>query len=462
MKEKKDIENLFREKFKTLDREPSPRVWENIKKELQSEKKRRIIPLWIKLGGVAALLTLFFTIGNSLLISPEERIEFETPIVTRENSEENKILYTDGFQESVKEKIVKENAFDEDDKTDLTPIQKDAVVSSRANLSEEAGIRNNTVTVPSKTQEGIAKGNPVSDTSYKKDIVETNSISTPKEGQDSQIVKTEKTADKVLSEKETSEKPSLFDAIADNEKLKEDAQTDEAKKKRWMVSPNLAPVYYNSLSGGSSVDPDLALTHSQGDVNMSYGINVSYAVSNRLNIRAGIHSVDLSYSTSDIVLATGPASRGLNAVNYKGQETVLTAVRKDNNQLHGLNIKSESGDARLIQTINYVEIPLELSYTLIDSRFGLNVIGGVSTLFLGANDISVKSSDFSMELGPANNLSDLSFSTNIGLGMNYRLNRSFNFNIEPMFKYQLNPYSDSSVNFKPYYLGIYSGLSFKF
>ncbi|MFT6826142.1 MAG: hypothetical protein ACJAYD_000696, partial [Patiriisocius sp.] len=62
----------------------------------------------------------------------------------------------------------------------------------------------------------------------------------------------------------------------------------------------------------------------------------------------------------------------------------------------------------------------------------------------------------------ANNLSYLSFATNIGLGVHYKLSNSFKFNVEPMFKYQLNPYTDSAVDFKPYYVGVYTGLSFKF
>ena len=90
------------------------------------------------------------------------------------------------------------------------------------------------------------------------------------------------------------------------------------------------------------------------------------------------------------------------------------------------------------------------------------LIGGVSTLFLGSNEVSVNAGDFESTLGEANNLSSVSFSTNVGLGVDYKLSKKFKFNIEPMFKYQLNPYSDSSVDFKPYYLGVYTGISYKF
>ena len=83
-------------------------------------------------------------------------------------------------------------------------------------------------------------------------------------------------------------------------------------------------------------------------------------------------------------------------------------------------------------------------------------------MFLGNNDVSVEAGDFSSTLGEANNLSSVSFTTNVGLGLDYKISKKFKFNVEPMFKYQLNPYSDSSVDFQPYYIGVYSGLSYKF
>ncbi len=97
-----------------------------------------------------------------------------------------------------------------------------------------------------------------------------------------------------------------------------------------------------------------------------------------------------------------------------------------------------------------------------DTKFGVNLIGGLSTLFLGDNEVSVMADGFRSTLGEANNLSSVSFSTNIGLGLDYKISRRLKFNVEPMFKYQLNPYTESSVDFQPYYIGVYTGFSLKF
>ena len=130
--------------------------------------------------------------------------------------------------------------------------------------------------------------------------------------------------------------------------------------------------------------------------------------------------------------------------------------------VHQVDLDRSGGDAQLVQDLSYFEVPMELNYALLNTRFGINMIGGFSTLILGNNEISVRDGAINEIIGEANNLNSVSFTTNIGLGFNYRINNRLKFNIEPMFKYQLNPYSDSSVDFNPYYMGVYSGLSFKF
>jgi hypothetical protein len=241
-----------------------------------------------------------------------------------------------------------------------------------------------------------------------------------------------------------------------------------AVNKRWDVAPNFAPVYYGSLDGGSSIDPSFADNSKKGDINFSYGVQVSYNINDRLSVRSGVSSVDLSYGTGGIEIGEGPVSSALRSINYNGKQVVTTAADKGafSNTTGGeygtITTKSTSSDAQIIQNIKYYEVPLELKYAVVNKRIGVNLIGGFSTLFLGDNNVSVSAQDFNSVLGEANNLSSVSFTTNVGLGFDYKLSSKFKFNIEPMFKYQLNPYTDSSVGFKPYYIGVYTGLSLSF
>ena len=60
MNERKNIERIFQEKFKDFEVNPAEEVWGNIEKKLDEKKRRRIIPFWWKLSGVAALFLIGF------------------------------------------------------------------------------------------------------------------------------------------------------------------------------------------------------------------------------------------------------------------------------------------------------------------------------------------------------------------------------------------------------------------
>ena len=74
----------------------------------------------------------------------------------------------------------------------------------------------------------------------------------------------------------------------------------------------------------------------------------------------------------------------------------------------------------------------------------------------------VVSDGFSAQLGEATNLNQVHFSTNLGLGFRYIFWKSFQANFEPTFKYQLNTFSSNDGGFQPYFIGLYSGVSYRF
>ena len=58
---KKNLDKLFQEKLKDVSGIPDENVWQAIEMSLNNKKKKRIIlPLWWKLGGVAAVLVIAF------------------------------------------------------------------------------------------------------------------------------------------------------------------------------------------------------------------------------------------------------------------------------------------------------------------------------------------------------------------------------------------------------------------
>jgi hypothetical protein len=65
-------------------------------------------------------------------------------------------------------------------------------------------------------------------------------------------------------------------------------------------------------------------------------------------------------------------------------------------------------------------------------------------------------------MGEANNINDLNFSTNFGVGINYKFSSKLQFSVEPIFKYQLNTFSNTAGNFQPFSVGVFSGFSLRF
>ena len=262
----------------------------------------------------------------------------------------------------------------------------------------------------------------------------------------------------------TVEPNALEELLLQNEKEK--LLVAETKLNRWQITSNVAPIYFSSTAnGGSPIDREFADNSKSYENNMSFGVGVNYALNKKISIRTGVNKFTLGYNTNDVAFYAGLQSRGLQNVSGSGINSNIQVVSVDavsDGLLPFENGIQNSNDGYISQRMGYVEVPMEMSYKLVDKKFGITVIGGLSTLFLNENKVSVVSSTMSASLGEANNLNDIHFSSNIGLGFKYSFWKAFEVNFEPMFKYQLNTFTNDVGNFKPYFIGLYSGLSFEF
>jgi hypothetical protein len=126
----------------------------------------------------------------------------------------------------------------------------------------------------------------------------------------------------------------------------------------------------------------------------------------------------------------------------------------------GNNFNGLSGE--LSQRLAYVEVPLEVSYRLIDRKISLNLTGGMSALFLTDNSVAVFDGAKRLDLGADSNFNDFHQSANLGLGLGYKFSDKLGAMIEPVFKYQLNTLKRDVADFRPYNLGLYTGITFTF
>ena len=201
---------------------------------------------------------------------------------------------------------------------------------------------------------------------------------------------------------------------------------------------------------------------------MSYGIRASYAINNKFTVRSGINKVNLGYNTNDVIIfeTIGLNHRvqlqNVNSASNSNSNTPISIISAES--LNNLSSNDFSNSTYSInQALGYIEIPLELQYNLSDKKLKINLIGGFSSLFLNDNEIYSESANGNRTfLGEANNINKTSYSANFGFGFNYHISKKIDLNLEPMFKYQINTFKNTSGNFTPFFIGVYTGFAIKF
>lgn len=575
MSEKKNIERLFQEKFKDFEAIPSPEVWDNIEAKLKEKKKRRVIPLWFKLSGVAAILLIGFMIGDGIINSPI-KTDTDNGVVDQNATDVDRSKDLTPMQSPIKSKEVvteNENAVTETKNTDLeknkttqqhknseNPEQdqlnksiisgknkaKNTAIASQDNTDRERVKNTADKNLPvitnqkTKTESGLASRGPaqqhnrqenanqnkfngknqedvfnktgIADSGNKeknqaKSIVNQNSnkISIPEnrnEGEKQLAVSEKKSNDLLRKNDKVSERNKQSDKEKNNnsriafdtkafekqkkdsaavataepnpleellkEKEKKQQAVTETKVNRWQITSNVAPIYFSSASKGSPINQQFADNSKSYEKNLSYGVGVNYAINKKWSIRGGVNKLTLGYNTNNIVYYAGLSDAVANGEVFSPsniqESRNVTVIVEDNTAANTVSFDNVPGKkaGSLNQTMGYVEVPVELSYKILDDKFGISLIGGMSTLFLNENSLSVVSPGMSTSIGKASNLNDVSFTSNIGIGFKYKFWKSFEANVEPKLKYQINTFSENAGGFKPYFIGLYSGISFNF
>lgn len=477
MNEKKNIDRLFQERFKDFESAPNDKIWNNIHDALHEKKKKKVIPLWWKLSGIAAgfiLTFLAFTpflstekVQNSVVVNPEMPIEKTNTNIKSETktavaADEKSILEEENKNIESKNTLFKSKSAK---KVTVTKIQKginnDVKNTAIAKTSSEKA-----KSINSKNEFLLNENNAIDSTA--KELKSENQLTFyNKENSENRDIK------KVLNTLKPEKKSIDSTAIAaDNNEntIEEFLKTQNEKKNilaevkvnKWQVSTNVAPVYFNSASNGSPIEAQFEENNKSYENNLSVGVGVQYAVNKKLSLRTGVNKVTLGYGTNDVVFFGG-----LNPTNFttlNNQNSGIEIISANNiNGLKPFEDNMQNTERGVLnQKMGYIEVPMELSYALIDRKFGINIIGGFSTLFLNENAVSVQSARTNMSLGKADNLNDVHFSSNIGLGLNYKFLNQFEAHFEPTLKYQLNTFSRDAGNFKPYFVGLYTGVSYKF
>ncbi|SHF67659.1 hypothetical protein SAMN05444483_1029 [Salegentibacter echinorum] len=484
MKERKNIDRLFQEKFRDFTPEPREEVWQNIAQKLndKEDKKAFLIPLWAKVGGVAAFLALmlsgyFFTQNNTtqtqVVFEIEEtakpRINFPTLKKNSSFTQASEILKK--LEQSSNASILNNQlsrpntAIAAEDNADKTSSENSK--NSDKIFASEVNENNNAIAEESKQNDSKTTSGS------KKPSEEASKFDNSAYKNNAEAIATEDSEEDKSATEEENLPANIPNALAELEKEKslkdEEERIAEASSKKMRISTFAAPVFYDNMGSGNAIDPEFAGNSTKSEVSMAYGMNLAYAISDKIKIRSGISKVAMSYNTEDILFSPGVVASDIKSINYDNKSTHYQVNNAENALPNSPNLDnavefsptSRSLPGEINQRFGFIEVPLEIEYSLLDKKIGLNIIAGGSSLFLDENSVQVNANNQKTRLGEANNLNKVSFSTNIGVGLDYKLTDSFLLNLEPIFKYQLNTFSNTE-GVHPFYFGIYSGVSFRF
>lgn len=278
------------------------------------------------------------------------------------------------------------------------------------------------------------------------------------------ISKATKTAALAQAEKEAKEKAAKNkDKSASEPKsaVEKSIDRNEAVTYNFAISPYVSALSYGSLAKGSSIDDRLVNNPREAIGTQGYGIRVEYSLSERASFRFGVGVSPLKYRTNNFQVLNNGGT--INVYQFSGLTPTQLEQGGTPTDPEAVAFFNNFDVITIEQNISYLEIPLDYQYKFINKRIGLSLNPGVSIFILTDNNVFAIADDATrLRIGRETSLNDLSFAFNLGLGGHYNFAKHWRLDVEPTFRYQLNPYSNSLSNFKPYYLGVQFGASYKF
>lgn len=470
MKKDKNIDELFRSKLQNYEQEPPAYLLENILAGAAGARRKRKIVFW-RITGVAAALLLAFVAGWQF--NSRNEIGTEPQVVVRQQSAPESAIETAPETETLPvapENIQLATATEssKNNKTSTKSFRKTLVSEKTKLMAEALPVASNDETIllkPLKSLFGLLK----------QDLASANSLQQKN----------------TVDLKDEYPEKSIDQQIIEHNRQLTMARTENTKKGRWLVGAQVAPEYNVSRSSHSEVYASNMLSSTSNPVDLGGGISVEFKKGKRWSLQSGVYYSGMGQSSGN----SAYPNRNLVSSDYStehGKEYFNAPVNIDSKSskmmmnsaagviefsgvpsgiVLGTNLEDKSlasnavvvSDARFIQNFEYIEIPLYLRYTILDSRFDVEMLGGFSSNILVGNNTYMESNSGKSLIGSTQNMESLNYSGTLGIGFKYGLSKRFYLNVEPRIKYYLNSLNtNSAVTYKPYSVGVFTGLSYEF
>jgi hypothetical protein len=462
MKNEKNIDNIFREKLENFSVQPPSQIWDNVQTQLavQKRKNRMIIIGWIS---AAAVIVLAFVAGwylndnlktekitsvNKEIIQPEKTEKTEFP-AQPEKQEQN--LTAQNINENI-EKPAKKTLFTEQVKNKKTVTKgTNEIINAREDFL--------IVRIESINAEVAGRKFPNNELAFRSERIPDNYLTE---------------SEQVL--------------VAQNVKnMKETTKPDN----KWKMGMYVSPGYSSQVASHSeNYSENMTYSGSDGNSNVGGGFSVQYKTSKRWIVESGVYYAQNGQQSNNTVnlfsknmdseasFAPGDITYLNNTVKLENNNLTMNStagVIQFNETPKGAELSgdfeaSKTNNVNLLvpngefsQVFDFMEIPLFVRYRVIDSKFGVELITGLNAGIVVGNNAYIENQYGLQNIGETQDISPVNLSGTVGIGVNYALGKHVYLAFEPRFNYYLSSInSNPSVDFRPYRLGFFTGVSYEF
>ena len=474
MSDQTDMKRGFlKDKLGNYQVDPPDEVWNGISERIGGGRNRRRIIL------------LFLASAASIALAISLGIHFFGPDIPGKNS------LSEGTEQSVKDQKVTEPVAKQPRVSAVVPSEEKAI-----SKQEEAGLRpaDKEQTQKEKISPVLQEEEKISPVLQQEDLAENKDLPENKDLTENQdLAPRELTIDPSAydrPEKEVAPGSDTIIKLLPDVPGEDDALTagimdeDSKSESRWTLGAALSPLYSYRDAEASAIQDNQA---ESGLLSYSTGVHVSYRRNSRLAFETGIYFNKtgiaigapgiqvFSQNFDNMVFGTGSERTEIKTIN----NTVGNIVAYSGDiYMNGYKISAENGakadasaalnevttpESGIQQHLDFLELPFNLRYSIIDRTFELQLVGGMSTNFLVNNYVTMETSSGQEEIGYLSNIKTVNYSGNAGLGMIYHMGGKLSLLLEPRFRYFINSVNDSTLpSTRPYSVGFYTGLSYTF
>lgn len=475
MKDFEKIDEFFNDKLSDYEESVPPYVWDNITEKLGSRKRRKRLIYIQSIAASVALLIAFFAGHFYTNTSNTEFDQFSVDKTVHEN-----IIDSDNSLQESSAKLPDES-FASNEKEGTTKANEEIINND---IKEEKinikGFKNSIK--PSDEYTLMATNEDVynGDTNEKQN--EKNFIQ--------RLFNIDFTEfEQIETDPASIKYPETIQmAYVDIYQYEDNIKPGKKVENRWAVGGKASPVYsYRNVSSASnerenSYNDIRAVNSNQpsnesGIVSYSGGINIGYKISKRLDVYSGVFYSEIGQVSNDVYISEGqntpsePVYIATSMGNINTQHSSYNLVNSitddysvpptdfmyDNESFYSSN----SINSKIYQNIEFIEIPVMLKYKVLNKRFGINLLGGISTSFIVGNSSKLEYENNKYDIGETEDIQPVNYNSTVGLGFEYALSKRISVNLEPTFKYALNSISTTNKVY-PYTLAVYTGINYKF